>query len=63
MRFSAVKKESEMLILPGTPLKVVGSTLLPGGKVTMIQMKEDLSCPDGLIAGFEGKLKVRAQYF
>ena len=50
-RFSAFPKEDERLILAGTPLKVTGVLPLPGGKATMIQMEEDLSCPP-LITGF-----------
>jgi hypothetical protein len=50
-RFSKFPKEDERLILAGTPLKVTGVLPLPGGKATMIQMEEDLSCPP-LITGF-----------
>jgi hypothetical protein len=54
-RFSAFPKEDERLILAGTPLRVTGVLPLPGGKATMIQMEEDLSCPP-LITGFTLKV-------
>jgi hypothetical protein len=58
-RFSAFPKEDERLILAGTPLRVTGVLPLPGGKVTMIQMEEDLSKPP-LIAGFVLKVRFAA---
>ena len=57
-RFSAVRKESERLVLAATPLKVAG--VLPiSPAVTMIQMEEDTGCPP-LIRGFVLKVRLRA---
>jgi hypothetical protein len=58
-RFSTFPKEDERLILAGTPLRVTSFLRLPGGKATMIQMEEDLSCPP-LITGFALKVRFAA---
>ena len=49
-RYSAIGREDERLILPGTAFHVK-SHLALGGGLTMIQLEEDRECPP-LISGF-----------
>ena len=49
-KYSAIGKEDERLILPGTAFHVK-SHLALGGGLTMIQLEEDRGCPP-LISGF-----------
>jgi hypothetical protein len=46
--FSAIKKEAERLILPGTPFRVMG--VKPEGNLTTVYLEEDTKAPVDLIA-------------
>lgn len=47
--FSALPKENELLILPGTPLKVV--SVVAEGDLTTVHMEEDADAPDMIDSG------------
>ena len=48
-KYSAIKKENELLLLPGTPFNV--KAVLPQGDLTMIQLEEDTSAPPMVDSG------------
>lgn len=48
-KYSAIKKENELLLLPGTPFNV--KAVLPQGDLTMIQLEEDTSAPPMIDSG------------
>jgi hypothetical protein len=51
-QYSAIQKEDERLILPGTPFTVI--SVVTDGDLTTISLHEDQSAPDGLIASGDG---------
>ena len=48
-RYSAIKNENELLLLPGTAFKV--KSVLLQGELTMVQMEEDTSAPTLIDSG------------
>lgn len=47
--YSAIKKENELLLLPGTTFKV--KSVLPQGELTMIHLEEDATAPPMIDSG------------